>query len=314
MAPVKALVTGGAGFIGSHLSEKLIENGYQVVVIDDFNDFYNSRFKKDNADLLSKLGATIIEGDIRNKSDIEKSLRGVTIVAHLAARAGVRPSVIDPMLYVDVNVLGTLNLLHAVKDRQIKNFILASSSSIYGNNPNVPWSEDDRVDHPISPYAATKKAAEHFGYNYSHLYNIPVTCLRFFTVYGPRQRPDLAIHKFTNLILSGKAIPLYGDGTTERDYTYVSDIVDGIVAAIKRPFVYEIINLGNNKPVSLKELVITLEKALGKKAKIEKLPPQLGDVSVTYADISKAERMLDYKPKVSFEEGVKEFVKWYKSK
>lgn len=311
------LVTGGAGFIGSHLVEKLLFQGEQVVVIDNFNDFYPPAYKRENISVaICNPRLTLYEADICNtalcreifeKHHIEK-------VVHLAAYAGVRPSIERPLLYEEVNCKGTLNLLEISRIYKVKQFIFGSSSSVYGNNKKIPFSEDDPVNEPISPYAATKRAGELYCYNYHHLYKIPVVCLRFFTVYGPRQRPDLAIRKFTELIDQGQEIPMYGDGTTQRDYTFFSDIVDGVVSTLTKQFDFEIINLGNSTPIQLARLIELIEQELGKKAKIKKLPEQPGDVHRTYADIKKAERFLHYRPKVSIEQGIRLFVAWYKER
>jgi len=315
---MKALVTGAAGFIGSHLSERLLRDGWKVVGADNFDDFYDPQTKRRNvAGCLKNKNFQLIEADIRDRNAMDKAVGdGVEIIVHLAARAGVRPSIAQPLLYADVNVNGTMVLLEAAKKHKISKFIFGSSSSVYGNNKKVPFSEDDNVDFPISPYAATKKAGELICHTYHHLYGICITCLRFFTVYGPRQRPDLAIHKFAKLIEQGKPIPVYGDGTMMRDFTYIDDIIDGTVAAINRLTSHEfnIYNLGNASPISVNDLVAKLEKALGKKAVKEYLPPQPGDVERTYADITKAARELDYKPRTTIEEGLARFVKWLRQK
>jgi len=311
------LVTGGAGFIGSHLVEKLLSQGKRIVVMDNFNDFYPTVYKRENIHTaLQDSNLTLYETDILNtaagqeifeKHHIEK-------VVHLAAYAGVRPSIERPLLYEEVNCKGTLNLLELSRIYKVKQFIFGSSSSVYGNNKKIPFSEDDPVNEPISPYGATKRAGELFCYNYHHLYKIPISCLRFFTVYGPRQRPDLAIRKFTELIDQDKQILMYGDGTTQRDYTFFSDVVDGVVSALNSQFDFEITNLGNSTPIQLKTLIEIIEQELGKKAKIKRLPEQPGDMQRTYADIKKAERLLQYKPKVSIEQGIRLFVTWYKER
>ena len=315
---MKALVTGAAGFIGSHLSERLLRDGWKVVGADNFDDFYDPQTKRRNvAGCLKNKNFQLIEADIRDRNAMDKAVGdGVEIIVHLAARAGVRPSIAQPLLYADVNVNGTMVLLEAAKKHKISKFIFGSSSSVYGNNKKVPFSEDDNVDFPISPYAATKKAGELICHTYHHLYGICITCLRFFTVYGPRQRPDLAIHKFAKLIEQGKPIPVYGDGTMMRDFTYIDDIIDGTVAAINRLTSHEfnIYNLGNASPISVNDLVAKLEKALGKKAVKEYLPPEPGDVERTFADITKAARELDYKPRTTIEEGLARFVKWLRQK
>ena len=321
------LVTGGAGFIGSHLAEALLKSGYKVVVVDNFNDFYDPEIKRGNIKAIKiqmdKLGIPedhiqIFERDIREPEQMDKlfATYPIQLVVHLAAMAGVRPSISAPLLYNDVNINGTLNLLELCRKYGVKKFVFASSSSVYGNNKKVPFSETDFVDHPISPYAATKRAGELICYTYHHLYGMDIACLRFFTVYGPRQRPDLAIHKFTKLIINDQEVPFYGDGTTERDYTYIEDIIDGVVKAIQwvqaGQGLYEIFNLGESRTVNLKEMVTTLEKEIGKKAKLKVLPMQPGDVQRTYADITKAQKILGYQPTTAFEDGIKQFIQWYK--
>jgi UDP-glucuronate 4-epimerase len=310
------LVTGGAGFIGSHLCERLAVRGNRVVCVDNFDPFYSPEVKKNNLKtLLANPLFTLIECDIRDRKGLENIFKTYTIdkVVHLAARAGVRPSINNPLLYQDVNIRGTLNLLELSKEYKIKNFIFASSSSVYGDCIHVPFKEDNARPHPISPYAASKQAGELFCYTYHHLYHIPITCLRFFTVYGPRQRPDMAIHKFARLVDTGKEIQIYGDGSSKRDYTYISDIIDGIVSALDNQFGFEIINLGNSKIIALKELVSLIENNLGKKARIIKIPPQPGDVPITYADITKAKKILNYNPEVMINKGIRIFVQWYKN-
>ena len=322
---MKALVTGAAGFIGSHLSERLLDDGWTVVGVDNFDDFYDPQIKRRNIKgCLKNKNFRLIEADIRDVAAMDKAVGdGVEIVVHLAARAGVRPSIEQPVLYADVNVNGTAVLLQAAKKHKIKRFIFGSSSSIYGNNKKVPFSENDNVDFPISPYAATKKAGELICHTYHYLYGISITCLRFFTVYGPRQRPDLAIHKFAKLIEQNKPIPIYGDGTMMRDFTYIDDIIDGTVAAIKQlvarhsghgPRVtghgFSIYNLGESRPVSVNDLVVEIEKALGKKAVKKYLPPQPGDVECTYADITKAAKELGYRPSTTIHAGLAKFTAW----
>lgn len=309
------LITGGAGFIGSHLVDRLLAEGQEVICLDNFNDYYDPSLKRRNiAGNLKNPQFMLIEGDIRDKSTLDSIMTGQRIdkVVHLAARAGVRPSILDPELYEEVNVKGTLSLLEACRQHGIRQFVFGSSSSVYGVNTKVPFSEEDKVDFPISPYAATKRAGELLCYTYHNLYKIQVSCLRFFTVYGPRHRPDMAIHKFTKLIDSGEEVPVFGDGTSKRDYTFVSDIVDGLVRAIDSEFDYEIINLGDSRVVELNYLIEVLERNLGKNAKITYLPEQLGDVPITYADITKATKLLNYQPKVAIEEGIERFVKWYR--
>lgn len=311
------LVTGGAGFIGSHLVEKLLSQGEQVVVIDNFNDFYPPAYKRENISAsIHNPRLTLYETDVCNTASCREIFEKHRIekIVHLAAYAGVRPSIERPLLYEEVNCKGTMNLLELSRIYNVKQFIFGSSSSVYGNNKKVPFLENDPVDEPISPYAATKRAGELYCYNYHHLYKIPVTCLRFFTVYGPRQRPDLAIRKFTELIDHDQQIPVYGDGTTQRDYTFFSDIIDGVVSALNKQFDFEIINLGNSAPVQLARLIELIEQELGKKARIKRLPEQPGDVYRTYADIRKAERFLHYRPKVSIEQGIRLFVAWYKER
>jgi|SRR3989344_899 len=310
------LITGGAGFIGSNLIDSLFENNSDINItcLDNFDSFYDPRVKRENIKSHSeKPNFTLVEGDIRTLEEVKSKLSNkYDVIIHLAAKVGVLPSLKDPSLYTDVNVMGTQNLLEFAKESDCKKFIFASSSSVYGVNPNVPWSENDNVLKPISPYASTKISGELLGHVYSYLYNFQFIGLRFFTVYGPRQRPDLAIYKFTKLILEGKSITLYGDGTTKRDYTYIEDIVSGIIAALDySSSMYEIINLGNNKPVELRELIKNLEEALGKKAVINKLPEQPGDVRITYADISKASQLLSYKPQTSLKDGLQKFINWY---
>jgi UDP-glucuronate 4-epimerase len=308
------LLTGGAGFIGSHLAENLIKFQHRVVCIDNFDPYYSREIKKMNLrNLLQNPLFSFHEIDIREKTKLDECLQNqqFDLVIHLAAKAGVRPSIQNPQLYYDVNVNGTLNLLESMKKCGVKRLIFASSSSVYGNNKKVPFSEDDKVDHPISPYAASKKAGELICYTYHALYNFDVFCLRFFTVYGPRQRPDMAIYKFVHNIANDIPIPFYGDGSSQRDYTYIIDIVDGIMGAIAKLKGYEIINLGESSTISLSEMIKVLEKEIGKKSILEKLPMQPGDVDITYADIEKARRLLNYNPQMLVEEGLNRFVKWY---
>lgn len=308
------LITGGAGFIGSHLSERLLSEGRRVICLDNFDTFYDPRIKRENLSLSLKDDRfTLIEGDIRDLALLMRIFgrRKIDAVVHIAARAGVRPSIKEPILYYDVNVHGTMNLLEMAKEYPVKKFIFASSSSVYGENKKIPFSEEDNVDNPISPYAATKKAGELICYTYHHLYQIPVTCLRFFTVYGPRQRPDLAIHKFTRLIYEGKAVPVYGDGSSKRDYTYIDDIIDGVAASLRTELSYEIINLGESKTIGLLEMVSLLEERLQKKASIEWLPVQPGDVPITCANIAKARKLLGYNPRTDIVEGIGRFVEWF---
>lgn len=307
------LLTGAAGFIGSNLLEKIVDK-FNIVAVDDFNDFYNPNLKQENINpFLSQKNFTLYKISITNFSDLTQVFINHRIdkIVHLAARAGIRPSIQNPIIYQQVNVGGTLNLLELAKKHAIKHFIYASSSSVYGNQTKIPFCESDPVNEPISPYAASKKAGEMFCHTYAKLYNIQTTCLRFFTVYGPKGRPDMAPYLFTKAILSGDTIKQFGDGSTKRDYTYVDDIVDGITKTIEKPFDFEIINLGNNKPVSLKEFIATIEKVSGKKANIQVLPMQAGDVEKTYADISKAKRLLDWEPKTDLETGLRKFIEWY---
>ncbi|NUO84151.1 GDP-mannose 4,6-dehydratase [candidate division KSB1 bacterium] len=312
---MKCLITGGAGFIGSHLSERLLECGYEVVNYDDFNDYYDPNIKRRNiAALVQRAGYTLVEGDILDREALQQLFKQhqFSVVVHLAARAGVRPSIAQPLLYEQVNCEGTVNLLELVRHSGVDKFIFGSSSSVYGENAKVPFSEEDRVDHPISPYASTKKAGELICYTYHHLYKMKITCLRFFTVYGPRQRPDMAIHKFTKMIDAGEKVPMFGEGTSRRDYTYISDIVDGIEKAMHACSAYHIYNLGESRTIDLRSLIHLIQEALGKKALIEQLPLQPGDVPITYADISKARREIGYDPKVDVAEGVRRFVEWFK--
>ena len=311
------LVTGGAGFIGSHLVDRLLaEGGVRVTVIDNFNDFYDPGIKRANiADHLQDPHFRLVEADISDSSAMNQLFdrSGFDCVVHLAARAGVRPSLEDPVAYEETNVRGTYVLLEAARRARVPNFIFGSSSSVYGVNSKAPFSEEDAVSTPISPYAATKIAAEAGCHVYSNLYGMRVICLRFFTVYGARQRPDLAIHKFARLISRGKPIPVFGDGSTQRDYTYVDDIISGVIAAMSyEESRFEVINLGESQTVSLRRLVELLEQALGKRAVIDPQPIQPGDVPMTYADISKARRLLGYDPQTKIEEGIERFVRWFK--
>lgn len=309
------LVTGGAGFIGSHVIERLLSEGSRVVGLDNFDSFYEPAVKRANlASAQKKSNFRLIEGDIREESTLARLFREerVEAVFHAAARAGVRPSIQDPVLYHDVNVHGTTRLLEAARSAAVKNFVFASSSSVYGIANRTPFSEEDPADFPISPYAATKRAGELLCYTYHHLYGLPVTCLRFFTVYGPRQRPEMAIHAFTRLIDSGRPVPVFGDGSSRRDYTYISDVVEGVVRALAKPQPYEILNIGESQTTGLRDLVAKIETALGKKARIEAMPPQAGDVPLTFADVGKAKRLLGYEPRTTIDEGLKKFVEWYR--
>lgn len=307
------LITGGAGFIGSHLIDKLLEEGHSVICLDNFDPYYNPQLKRENIKHnLGKANFKLVEAEVRDKKALRKMFKENDIekIVHLAAKVGVRPSIKEPTLYEDVNVRGTLNLLELCGDFKVENFIFGSSSSVYGNTEKVPFSEDD-VPKPISPYGASKRSAELLCHVYNSLYNTPITCLRFFTVYGPRQRPEMAVHKFTRLIDEGEEIPMYGDGNSKRDYTFIDDITDGIISALHKKLGYEIINLGNSRPIGLRYMISLIEKNLDKKARIKKLPRQLGDMLTTCADVTKAKKLLGYKPRVLMEEGIRDFVKWY---
>ncbi len=310
------LITGAAGFIGSHLAERLLQERHTLVGFDDFNDFYDPAVKRANLRaVLGQAGFSLVEGDIRDLRALQAlfARERFDAIVHLAARAGVRPSIRDPLLYQEVNCAGTNNLLEMARQHGVQRFLFASSSSVYGANRKVPFAEDDPVDHPVSPYAATKKAGELLCYTYHHLFGLSVSCLRFFTVYGPRQRPDMAVHKFTTLIDRGQKVPMFGDGSSRRDYTFITDIIDGVVAALERCDGYSIYNLGESRTVELNYLIELISSCLGKPALVERLPEQPGDVPVTYADISRARKELDYAPKVSIEEGIARFVDWYRS-
>lgn len=322
------LVTGGAGFIGSHLCEALLRRGSDVVLLDNFNAFYDPGIKEANLEAVRRTARevagclVVLKGDIRREEDLQRAVSALgspekAAVVHLAAMAGVRPSIENPLLYHNVNTTGTLRLLEACRQAGIRRLAFASSSSVYGNNQKVPFAESDPVDRPISPYAATKKAGELLCHNYHHLYGLSVACLRFFTVYGPRQRPDLAIHKFARLIRAGRPLPFFGDGTTRRDYTYISDTLQGVIgaldwlAAAEAP-VYDLFNLGESRTVELSSLVRVLGEAMRKKPQLERLPMQPGDVVCTFADIDKARQVLGYDPKVALEEGIPRFVAWFR--
>ena len=312
---MKILVTGGAGFIGSNLVERLLAESHAVSVLDDFNDFYDPAIKRANVGAFAKQ-VPIYEADLRDGAAVERIVREEQpdTIIHLAARAGVRPSIKDPKLYIDTNITGTWHLLEAAKQHGVARFISASSSSVYGVIKTAPFSEDMLINQTISPYAATKMATEQFCSNYSHLYGMRTISLRFFTVYGPRQRPDLAIHSFTRAIDEGRPIQQFGDGSTRRDYTYIDDIVQGITACLR----YEgekcdVFNLGESQTTTLSELIATIEKALGKKATITRMPEQPGDVPLTYANIDKARRLLGYAPTTKIAEGIPKFVEWYRA-
>jgi UDP-glucuronate 4-epimerase len=313
------LVTGGAGFIGSHLVRRLLARGDRITVLDEFNDYYDPRKKRANvAPWLGRRDFRLVEGDIRDAELVERLFAGdggqsFDAVVHLAARAGVRPSLEQPLLYEEVNCIGTLHLLEAARRHGPEVFIFGSSSSVYGINRKVPFSEDDPVDQPISPYATTKRSGELLCFNYHHLYGLKTACLRFFTVYGPAQRPEMAIHKFTDLLARGEEIPLFGTGDSQRDYTYVDDIVDGIVASYDLAPDFEIFNLGGAETTRLSDLVRWLAEELAVEPRIQYLPEQPGDVPITYADVSKAERLLGYAPRVPIREGLRRFVAWYRS-
>jgi UDP-glucuronate 4-epimerase len=305
------IVTGAAGFIGSHAAEALRTAGYGVIGVDNFCDFYDRRWKEAN---VKTSGIEVEEIDITDGPAISRLIGRIKpyAILHLAAMAGVRPSIERPVYYSKINVEGTTHLLQAAVENKVQKFLFASSSSVYGNQSKVPFSEEDQVNEPISPYAATKRAGELICHSYWHLYQMPISCLRFFTVYGPRQRPDLAIHKFTRLIAAGKPIPMFGDGGSSRDYTFIADIVRGILAALERCDRYRIYNLGGSEPVTLSHLVAELERAIGKKAIIERRAAQPGDVERTYADLTRSTAELGYRPQTTLAEGLKKFVAWFR--
>ena len=310
---MRILVTGGAGFIGSHLVEKLLAAGHSVAILDDFNDFYDPQIKRANIEKISK-DVPVHHVDLRENAAVRNLFHREKFdtIAHLAARAGVRPSIQHPQLYYDTNVTGTLHLLDAARATGVERFIFASSSSVYGVSKTVPFSEEQHLTQTISPYAATKLAAEFLCSTYSHLYKLRVVALRYFTVYGPRQRPDLAIHQFTKKIHAGQPIDQFGDGTTRRDYTYIDDIIQGTMAALTyNGPLFDILNLGESETIQLKDLIEKIEKALGKKAKINQLPEQPGDVPLTCADISKARKLLGYNPTTQLSEGLPRFIEWF---
>jgi len=310
---MRILVTGGAGFIGSHLVEKLLAAGHDIAVLDDFNDFYDPQIKHDNVSAVSK-DIAIHHVDLRDSATVRNVFRREKFeaIAHLAARAGVRPSIQHPQLYYNTNVTGTLHLLDAARVTGLERFIFASSSSVYGISKTVPFSEDQHLTQTLSPYAATKIAAEFLCSTYSHLYQMRVVALRYFTVYGPRQRPDLAIHQFTRRIYAGQPIDQFGNGTTRRDYTYIDDITQGTMAALKYDGpLFDIFNLGESDTIELKDLIAAIENALGKKAKINRLPEQPGDMPLTCADISKARKLLGYNPATRLSDGLPQFIDWF---
>ena len=310
------MITGGAGFIGSHLAQNLLESSWDVTIVDNFDPFYSKATKL--ANILAERKSSrfhLIEADIRDYESLRQQAGGsYDVIVHLAAKAGVRPSILRPDEYLETNVKGTQNMLNFARHFGVKQFVFASSSSVYGVNKRVPWSESDQVLLPISPYAGTKVSGELMGHVYAHLFDMRFVALRFFTVYGPRQRPDLAIHKFARTMLEGSPIPVFGDGSSRRDYTYIDDIIRGVVAAMhydRTP--YEVINLGNSRTVSLMEMIATLEDALGKRAELLYEPEQPGDVPVTYANVSKAKELLGYEPIVPFDTGIRNFVAWLRS-
>ena len=314
---MKILVTGAAGFIGSHLVARLLNEGHRVVGIDDFcrsvPEYHPAIKRKNIAPFLTHKEFTLIVLDIRDRGRLQEALKGwrFDVVVHLAARAGVRPSFKEPVLYQEVNLIGTINLLDLFKGPEGPNFIFGSSSSVYGGASHLPFSEEDPADCPLSPYAASKRSAELYCRYFAHSYSLPITVLRFFTVYGPGQRPEMVIHKFARLIYEKKTVPIYGDGRSSRDYTYIDDIIDGVMEALTKRFPFEIINLGGSHPIELNRVVSLLEERLGKKAEIVNLPPHAGEPPTTYADISKAKRLLNFQPKISFEEGMDRFADWF---
>lgn len=313
-------ITGGAGFIGSNLTDRLLKLGHKVVTIDNFCDSYDPKLKEKNIENFKcNPNYKLYIGDIRDREKIRQvfECNNIDFVIHLAALAGVRTSIDNPQLYLDVNCIGTQNIFEEMKNHNLKKIIMASSSSVYGNCKDYPFTENMCVDYPISPYAASKKSNEIMGYVYHNLYDFNMVLLRFFTVYGPRQRPDLAINKFTNLIINNEPVTMYGDGTTLRDYTYIDDVIDGIIKSVNyiecNSNVYEIFNIGSSNPISLKDMINTIGEVLDVEPEVIQLPTQLGDVNMTYASIDKARRIIGYEPKVSFLDGVKRFVEWYKN-
>jgi len=311
------VVTGGAGFIGSHLCEKLIDSGSKIICVDNFDNFYSPAIKENNlSEVIGSSYFKLYRSDICNFNQMEEifSKNSIDMVIHLAARAGVRPSIEKPFLYEKVNIMGTMNLLECCRRYNISKFIFASSSSVYGGNKKIPFSEEDNVDLPISPYAATKKAGELICYTYHNLYKISIFCFRFFTAYGPRQRPEMAIHRFTRQILNGEDMEIYGDGSSSRDYTYIDDVISGILSSLDRIKGFEVINLGNSNTVKLMDLIRLIETTTGEKGHLKFTGSQPGDVFVTYADIRKARKMLKYLPKTNIKDGLTKFVEWYKEK
>ena len=313
----RVLVTGAAGFIGSHVTERLLQEGSRVIAVDNFDPFYDPEAKRSNlAGALGQTAFELVEQDCGDLPALRDALgdKSFDVIVHLAAKAGVRPSIEDPLAYGRANLLATQSMLELAREREVKRFVFGSSSSVYGNNEKVPFSEDDPVDRPISPYAATKRAGELLCHTHHHLFGMSVLALRFFTVYGPRQRPDLAIRKFATLMVQGQPIPMFGDGTTRRDYTWIDDIVDGVIAAIHRtrthPREFEIVNLGGNRTTELRRLIELLARALSVEPEIERLPKQPGDVERTYADIGKAARLLGYQPSTPIERGIPLFAQW----
>jgi UDP-glucuronate 4-epimerase len=314
---VNVLLTGGAGFIGSHVAEALMKRGDRVTVLDCFDTFYDPAIKRRTAARLTTLGVSFVEGDLRNLADVEKAFaaagQGAGVI-HLAARAGVRPSIAQPLLYSEVNVDGTTNMLEVARKQDASRFVFASSSSVYGARSNAPFSEEDRIDRPVSPYAATKIAGEMLCATFAHLYGLETCALRFFTVYGPRQRPDLAIAKFAKLISRNEMVPFFGDGSSARDYTFIDDTVRGVIAALDHRWPqFEVVNLGGSRPVTLKELVAGIERALGQKARLDRQSDQPGDVPLTCAATEKAERLLGWKANTPIDEGLARFAQWFKS-
>lgn len=312
----KVLLTGGAGFIGSSVTAQLLARGEQVVCLDDFNGYYDPAYKRENVvRFVAHPAWRLVEGDIRDAALVERLYREERFdsTIHLAARAGVRPSILEPLLYEEVNCIGTLNLLEAARHHGVRTFIFGSSSSVYGINSKVPFSEVDPITCPVSPYATTKRANELQCYTYHHLYGLHVTCLRFFTVYGPRQRPEMAIYAFTERLAHGQVVPRFGDGTSARDYTYVDDIVAGVLAAHDHAAPFEIVNLGGSRTTSLQRLIELIAGALGVPPRIEERPNQPGDVPITFADVSKARQLWGWEPKVPIEDGIERFVAWYRA-